>query len=82
MMPLNDGYRASPDWSVTESTSGIVPPITSVAVSPSRLIRTWSPCVSTTEASVTCGTPSRSASIAGTTPIVPSVDAMPHITRS
>ena len=65
MMPLNDGYLASPDWSVTESTSGMVPPMTSVAVSPSRLTRTWSPCVSTTEASVTCGTPSRSASMAG-----------------
>ena len=52
--------------------------MTSVAVSPSRLIRTWSPWVSTTEASVTCGSPRRSASIAGTTLIAPSVEAMPH----
>ena len=55
--------------------------MTSVAVSPSRLMRTWSPWVSTTEASVTCGRPRRSASIAGTTLIEPSVEAMPHMTR-
>ena len=51
-------------------------------MSPSRLIRTWSPWVSTTEASVSWGSPSRSASIAGTTLIEPSVEAMPHMTRS
>ena len=67
---------------MTESTSGIVAPTTSVAASPSRLIRTWSPWVSTTDASVTCGSPSRSASIAGTTLIAPSVEAIPHTTRS
>ena len=31
---------------------------------------------------MTCGRPSRSASIAGTTPMAPSVEAMPHTTRS
>ena len=56
--------------------------MTSVAVSPSRLIRTWSPWVSITEAKVTCGRSRRSASIAGTTLIAPSVEAMPHTTRS
>ena len=37
---------------------------------------------STDSANVTCGTPSRSASIAGTTPSAPSVEAMPVSTRS
>src|SRR6478609_1186807 len=60
----------------------MVPPMTSVAVSPSRLIRTWSPWNSTTEASVTCGRPRRSASIAGTTLIPASVEARPPTTRS
>ena len=36
----------------------------------------------TSEAKVTCGSPSRSASIAGITDIVPSVEAMPSSTRS
>ena len=56
--------------------------MTSVEPSLSRLIRTWSPCDSITEASVTCGMPSRSASIAGTTEPDASVDAIPQITRS
>lgn len=43
MIPLNDGYRASPDWSVTDTTSGITPTTASVATSPSRWIRTWTP---------------------------------------
>ncbi|CAB4726077.1 unannotated protein [freshwater metagenome] len=60
----------------------MVPPMTSVAVSPSRLARTWSPWVSTTEAKVTCGRPRRSASIAGTTLMPASVEAMPHMIRS
>ena len=48
-----DQVRIKRDGDVaTDSTSGIVPPTTSVAVSPSRLIRTWSPWASTTEASV------------------------------
>ncbi len=36
----------------------------------------------TSDANVTCGSPRRSASIAGTTLIEPSVDAMPQSTRS
>ncbi len=40
------------------------------------------PSTVTSAAYVTCGTPSRSASIAGTTPIEPSVDAMPQSTMS
>ncbi len=56
--------------------------MTSVAVSPSRLMRTWSPCDSTTEAKVTWGRSRRSASIAGTTEPEASVEAMPHMTRS
>src|SRR5680860_47814 len=82
MIPLNDGYRASPDWSVTLSTSGAVPSTTSVAVSPSRRIFTFEPSTVISEPKVTCGTPSRSASIAGTTLIDPSVEAIPHTTRS
>ncbi len=45
-------------------------------------MRTWSPWDSITEASVTCGRPRRSASIAGTTLPEASVDAIPHTTRS
>src|SRR3954452_11769799 len=45
-------------------------------------MRTWSPCVSTFEANVSWGRESRSASIAGTTLIEPSVEDIPHITRS
>ena len=56
--------------------------MTSVAVSPSRLIRNSLPCDSITEPSVTCGRSRRSASIAGTTLPVASVDAIPHITTS
>ena len=56
--------------------------MTSVEPSLSRLMRTWSPCDSTTEASVTCGMPRRSASIAGTTEPEASVEAMPQTTRS
>jgi hypothetical protein len=46
------------------------------------LIRTWSPCDSITEASVTCGMPRRSASMAGTTEPEASVEAIPQITTS
>src|SRR3954452_2943513 len=56
--------------------------MTSVAVSPSSLIRNWSPWLSTTEPSVTWGRSSRSASIAGTTDMEPSGDAMPQTTTS
>ena len=38
--------------------------------------------MSTFDAKVSCGTPSRSASIAGTTPVLASVDSDPKITRS
>ena len=38
--------------------------------------------MSTFDASVSCGTPSRSATIAGTTPVRASVDSDPKITRS
>src|SRR3954447_12006809 len=82
MIPLKEGERASPDWSVTDSTSGTVPSTVSVAVSPSRRIRTVLPSTSTSEPSVTAGAPRRSPSIAGTTPIDPSVEAIPQTTRS
>ena len=40
------------------------------------------PSISTLDASDTCGTPSRSASMAAITPIRASVDSDPQITRS
>ena len=54
----------------------------SVAASPSRRIRTVVPSTSSSEPKVTAGTSSRSASMAGTTPIDPSVEAIPQTTRS
>jgi hypothetical protein len=40
------------------------------------------PSISTFDARVSCGTPSRSASIAGRIPVLASVDSDPQITRS
>ena len=54
----------------------------SVALSPSRRIVAVSPSTVSSEAKVTCGRPSRSASMAGTTDMMPSVEAMPVRTRS
>ena len=45
-------------------------------------MRIAEPSISTLLASETCGTPSRSASIAAITPILASVDSDPQITRS
>jgi len=47
-----------------------------------RLTRICVPSISTLEASDSCGTPSRSASIAAIAPIRASVDSAPQITRS
>src|SRR6266568_694049 len=82
MIPLNDGYRGSFAASVTLRTSGSVPSTVSLEASPSRRIRTVEPPTVTSEPSVTAGRPSRSATIAGTTPIAPSVDSIPNTTRS
>ncbi len=46
-----------------------------------RTVTLPSPTVSS-DANVTAGSPSRSASIVGTTPMVPSVEAIPVMTRS
>ena len=45
-------------------------------------MRTWSPLSSRVAPKVAAGQPSRSAIMLGTTPIDPSVDDMPQITRS
>ena len=82
MIPLNDGYRASPVRSVTDTTAGSRAVTVSDEVSESRRISTPSPDTDSRPAYVTAGTPSRSASNAGTTPIPASVDAIPATTRS
>jgi hypothetical protein len=50
--------------------------------SETRRIFRSEPLISTLDASETCGTPSRSASIAAITPIRASVDSEPQTTRS
>src|SRR5512144_528669 len=82
MIDLNDGYLASPDWSVTDTRAGRVATTSSTALSASRRIVTAPLSTDSALAKVTWGTPSRSASIAGRTDISPSVDAIPHTTRS
>ena len=56
--------------------------MSAVAASPSRRPVTVPSVDRHLGGKVTCGQPSRSASIAGTTPMVPSVEAMPQMTRS
>ena len=82
MIPLNDGYLGSLIFSTTDTTAGSEPVTTWYPSSVTRRTVTEPPSMSTFEASVSCGTPSRSASIAGTTPVRASVDSDPKITRS
>src|SRR6201996_4248454 len=82
MIPLNDGYRGSLIFSTTLITAGKLPSTVQKPSSDWRGIVTDEPSVSTFEASDSCGTDRRSASIAAIDPIRASVDSAPTITRS
>src|SRR5690625_7941009 len=82
MMPLNDGYRGSLIWSVTDTIAGNEACTVCDALSPSRRPCTDPSATVTSPAKPTCAHPVRSASIAGTTLIPPSVEAIPVSTRS
>src|ERR1700749_1339440 len=82
MIPLNDGYRGSLIFSTTLITAGTLPCTVQKPSSDWRWIVIDVPSVSTLEASDSCGTDRRSASIAAIDPIRASVDSAPTITRS
>ena len=69
-------------FSTTDTTAGSDPVTTAYPSSVTRRTVTDDPSMSTFDASVSCGTPRRSATIAGTTPVRASVDSEPRITRS
>src|SRR5215470_16011990 len=82
MIPLNEGYLGSLIFSTTDTTAGSEEVTTAYPSSVTRLIVADVPSMSTFDASVSCGTPSCSASMAGSTPLRASVDSDPQITRS
>src|SRR5262249_54621122 len=82
MTPLTEGSRGSLIFSTTLTTAGSEPVTTAYPSSVIRRMVTEEPSMSTFDASVSCATPSRSASIAGSTPPRASVDSDPQITRS
>src|ERR1700722_4438080 len=80
IIPLNDGYRASPVRSVTDTNAGNRADTVSDDKSESRRISTSSPVTDNRPAYVTAGTPSRPASNAGPPPLPPPVAAPPPAT--
>src|SRR5450432_3362717 len=82
IIPLNEGYLGSLIFSSTLTTAGSSAETTAWPTAVCRCTRTAEPSTETLLASVACGTPSRSASIAGSTPMRASVDSDPSTTRS
>ncbi len=82
MIPLKDGYRGSLIWSVTLTSAGSAAVIVSLLSSPSRRMVTPEESRVSSAAYVTWASPRRSDTMAGTTPMLPSVDAIPVSTRS